>query len=137
MIPALDCPTPGGLLRVRVAASFLARARGLLFAPPLAPGEALLIAPCSSIHTFAMRYRIDVVFLDRCARIVRVCPGVPAARLRFGWGAAAVLELAAGQAARHGLAPGLQLQGLLGGPRPAWSGFKREARAAGGLRPVD
>ena len=123
MAAALDCPTPGGALRVRVAASFAARARGLLFAPPLAPDEALLIAPCSSIHTFAMRYPIDVVFLDRCARIVRVAAAVPAGRLRFGWGAAAVLELASGQAARHGLAPGLELKCLRRGPRPAWRGF--------------
>jgi uncharacterized protein len=120
----LECPTPAGRLAVTVATSFPARARGLLARPPLEQDEALLIAPCSSIHTFGMRYPIDVVFLDRCARIVRVCPKVPARRLRFGWGAAAVLELRTGQAARHGLVAGVELQWLRASPSPAWRGFK-------------
>jgi hypothetical protein len=111
-------------MAVRIATRFLARARGLLAGPPLEPDEAMLIAPCSSIHTFGMRYPIDVVFLNRNARVVRVCPQVPAGRIRFGWGAAAVLELRAGQAARHGLAPGVELESL-SAPDPAWRGFKR------------
>jgi uncharacterized protein len=120
----LDCGAPGGRLRVRVAASFLTRARGLLFAPPLEPGQALLIAPCSSIHTFAMSYPIDVVFLDRRARIVRVCALQHAGRVRFKWGAAAVLELRAGGAAAYGLAVGVELKDLHPSPVPLWRGFK-------------
>jgi uncharacterized membrane protein (UPF0127 family) len=108
----LNCRTPNGCLRVRVATDFWMRARGLLFGPPLAPDEALLISPCSGIHTFAMRYPIDVIFLDRCARIVRACPQVRAGRIRLRSGAAAVLELGAGQAARHGLATGVELDSL-------------------------
>ena len=125
MTARFDCPTPGGRLAVRIATRFLARARGLLAGPPLEPDEALLIAPCSSIHTFGMRYPIDVVFLDRNARVTRVCPQVPAGRIRFGWGAAAVLELRAGQAARLGLTAGVALESLCGTPDPAWRGFKR------------
>jgi type VI secretion system VasD/TssJ family lipoprotein len=126
------CRTPGGRLQVSVAANFLARAGGLLFRPPLEQDEALLIAPCSSIHTFAMRYPIDVVFLDRRARILRVCPQVRAGRLRFAWGAAAVLELRAGQAARHGLTRGVMLDWL--GPAPAVPAprFSIEATLVGG-----
>jgi uncharacterized protein len=120
----LECRTPGGLLRVKVAADFLTRARGLLFAPPLAPGEGLLIAPCSSIHTIAMRYPIDVIFLDRKARITRVCPRVPAGRIRFRWGAAAVLELQAGQAEVLGLVTAVELQALHPSPVPLWRNFK-------------
>ena len=84
----------------------------LLVGAPLDTGEGLLIAPCSSIHTFGMRYAIDVVFVDRDARVVRVCPDVRAARARFAGGAHAVLELRAGVAAQHGLTPGVQLDGL-------------------------
>jgi hypothetical protein len=124
MAGPVQCHTPGGRLQVKIAKNLLTRARGLLFAPPLAQDEALLIAPCSSIHTFAMRYPIDVIFLDRRARVVRVFPQVPPGRLRFGWGAAAVLELRAGQAARHGLRAGVELQSLCSSQPPAWSGFE-------------
>ena len=51
-------------MRIHVARSFLQRARGLLGRAPLAADEALLIRPCSSIHTFGMRFAIDVVFID-------------------------------------------------------------------------
>ena len=108
----LDCPTPAGSLRVRIADSFVARAVGLLAGAPLGEAEALLIAPCSSIHTFGMRYPIDVVFVDRDARIVRAYPWVRAGRIRFALGARAVLELRAGTAAGHGLAPGVRLSEL-------------------------
>jgi uncharacterized membrane protein (UPF0127 family) len=128
------CRTPGGHLQVSVAVDLLARARGLLFKAPLEHDEALLIAPCSSIHTFAMRYPIDVVFLDRRACILRVCPNVRASRLRFAWGATAVLELRAGQAARHALTTGVTLDSLYATPHAAWhvfgSGSARAAKTA-------
>ncbi len=105
----VDCATPAGGLSVRIADSFVSRALGLLVGAPLGPAEALLIEPCSSVHTFGMRYPIDVVFIDRDARIVRVCPEVRAGRIRLAPGARAALELRAGAAARHGLAPGVKL----------------------------
>ena len=40
------------------------RLRGLLGKPPPAPGHALLITPCVSVHTAFMRYPIDIVFLN-------------------------------------------------------------------------
>ena len=125
MAATLHCGTAVGGLRVRVASDFWMRARGLLGGPALAEDEALLIAPCSSIHTIAMRYAIDVVFLDRSARILRVCPNVVPGRIRIGWGAAAVLELRAGQAARHGFASGIAAGALCKGLRPLWRGFRR------------
>jgi len=123
--PSIDCGTPAGTLRVRVARDFVARARGLLFATPLGRSEGLLIAPCSSIHTFGMGYPIDVIFLDRRARIVRVCARVPAGRVRFGWGAAAVLETQAGQAAHQGLVEGVQLDALRPRLESPWHKLKR------------
>jgi uncharacterized protein len=112
MSRTVDCVTPGGSLRVRVADSFATRALGLLVGAPLGAAEALLIEPCSSIHTFGMRYPIDVVFLDGDARIVLVCPNVPAGRVRLKPGARAALELRAGAAARLGLAAGVRLTAL-------------------------
>ena len=108
----LQCKTPAGALKIRVADRFVARALGLLVGSPLEPSEGLLIAPCSSIHTIGMRYPIDVVFVDREACVQRVFAGVRAGRLRFAPGARAVLELRAGIAAQHGLCPGVRLPEL-------------------------
>ncbi len=106
------CTTPAGVLRVRVADWFVTRALGLLVAAPLGPAEGLLISPCASIHTIGMRYPIDVVFVDREARVLRVCAQVRAGRMRFAPGARGVLELRSGSAARYGLAPGVRLPDL-------------------------
>jgi uncharacterized protein len=57
--------------RIREARSFLARGRGLMFASGLNSGEGLLIDPCSSIHTFWMRFPIDVLYVDRDGTILR------------------------------------------------------------------
>jgi uncharacterized membrane protein (UPF0127 family) len=109
----LQCKTPAGLLKVRVADRFAARALGLLVGAPLEADEGLLIAPCSSIHTIGMRYPIDVLFLDLQGCVLRVFAEVRAGRLRFAPGARAVLELRAGIAAQHGLCPGVRLPELV------------------------
>ncbi len=49
---------------VRFARSPVARAKGLLWSPPLRAGEALVIDGARQVHTFGMRYAIDVVFCD-------------------------------------------------------------------------
>lgn len=96
-------------LDVMVAASALARMRGLLWRPALGPGQGMLLRPCNLVHTIGMRYPIDVVFLRRDGTVLRVAPEVGPRRMRGHWSAACVLELAAGEAARCGLAPGLKL----------------------------
>jgi len=106
------CATPAGVLQVRVADGFISRALGLLVGEPLGDAEGLLITPCSSIHTVGMPDAIDVVFVDRQARVVRVCKEVRAGRIRFVVGARAVLELRSGVAARFGLTPGVQIPEL-------------------------
>ncbi len=67
--------------------------------------EGLLIEPCSSIHTIFMRFAIDVVFLDKERRVVKVAT-VPPFRAALGRGGQAVLELPAGTAERNGLKVG-------------------------------
>jgi uncharacterized membrane protein (UPF0127 family) len=57
--------------RCRVAASLRDRTVGLLATPGLEPGEGLLIERTQSIHMFFMRYPIDVLFVDRHARVTR------------------------------------------------------------------
>jgi len=96
---------------VRVAERGWDRTRGLLGRARIEGGEGLLITRCSSVHTVGMRYAIDVVFLDREGRIARIVEGLRPMRMALCLGAASVLELAEGQAARLSLRPGLLLEG--------------------------
>ena len=96
---------------VRVADTPRARRVGLLHDKNLAPGEGLWIYPTQAIHTFGMRFPIDVVFLDRRLRVKRVYHGLPPFRLTsFVWGAQSVLELASGSLADTGTAVGDELR---------------------------
>lgn len=74
---------------------------GLIVRPPLNEGEALWLDPCGSIHTFGMRYAIDVLFLDAELRVLRVAKNVRPWRMRLAPGRTrSVIELRAGAAAR-------------------------------------
>jgi uncharacterized membrane protein (UPF0127 family) len=95
--------------RCVVADSFVMRLRGLLGRRELPRDEGLLISPSSSIHTWFMRFPIDVVFLDRDLRVVGVAADVRPWRLRWRKGARQVLELAAGEAAARRIEAGDRL----------------------------
>jgi uncharacterized membrane protein (UPF0127 family) len=82
---------------------------GLMFRKRLGLGEALLIDPCGSVHTFFMRFPIDVVFLDKDDRVLKVAAELRPYRFAFGSGSKRVLEMAAGSAASVGLNVGDQL----------------------------
>src|SRR5918992_4389072 len=82
--------------KVPVAVTHRARLLGLALLPRELAGTGLLIPRCRSVHTFAMRFPIDVAFLDRCGSVVRVRRAVPAGRVLFCRAASAVLELPAG-----------------------------------------
>jgi uncharacterized membrane protein (UPF0127 family) len=87
----------------------LARLRGLLGREGLDSGEGLLLRPASSIHTFFMRFPIDVVFLDRALVVLEIHDTIDPWRAASQRGAKAVLELPAGESSRRGLAVGDQL----------------------------
>src|SRR5437762_12292159 len=84
--------------RCSLADSPVARMRGLLGRDGLGEGEGLLLRPASSVHTFFMRFPIDVVFLDRHGVVKRVAEHVRPWRTVGCRGAKAVVELAAGEA---------------------------------------
>lgn len=85
--------------RARAALSLGQRLKGLLGSRGLGLGEGLWISPCRQVHTFFMRYAIDVVFLDRAQRVVGVCRHLPPWRFSpWRWGASSALELGAGAA---------------------------------------
>ncbi len=75
------------------------RNKGLLGRESLLPGEGLWIAPCESVHTFFMRFPIDLVYLDRKLKVRKVRHSVGAWRLSACLAAYSVLELPAGTAA--------------------------------------
>jgi uncharacterized membrane protein (UPF0127 family) len=95
--------------RCTVAENPLTRLRGLLGRDGLEPGEGLLLRPASAVHTYFMRFPIDVVFLDRALVVLGISDTVDPWRATSRRGAKAVLELPAGESSRRGLAVGDQL----------------------------
>ncbi|MER0482374.1 DUF192 domain-containing protein [Streptomyces sp. Edi2] len=95
------------VIPVEIAASWRARSRGLLGRDGIE--GALLLTPASSVHTFRMRFAIDVAYLSRDFTVLAVRTmrpgrlGLPRLRARH------VLEAEAGMMARWGLRPGLRL----------------------------
>jgi uncharacterized membrane protein (UPF0127 family) len=91
---------PGGLVVVE-AATAVARLRGLawLDADALPPSAGLRLARCRSVHTFGMRFGLDLIWLAGDGAVVRVDRDVPRRRQRAGGrGARAVIEVHAGRA---------------------------------------
>jgi uncharacterized protein len=102
----------GALLceRLALARTVRARLKGLLGRDGLEPGEGLWIEPCNSVHTFFMRFPIDVLFLDGGGAVVAMAPRLaPWRATRVHLRARAALELAAGAIEAHGVLPGDRL----------------------------
>ena len=92
--------------RCLVADSPLPRMRGLLGRRGLASDEGVLLRPAGSVHTFFMRFPIDVVFLDRDGCVLRIAAALGPWRTAASRGARSVLEVRAGECARRGLVVG-------------------------------
>ena len=95
--------------RCVLADTALVRMKGLLGRASLPSGRGILLRPASSVHTAFMRFPIDVVFLDRDNRVVKIAPEIAPWKVSAGRGAKSVLELPAGEAARRGLVVGKRL----------------------------
>jgi uncharacterized protein len=96
--------------RCDVADHAVARMRGLLGRSDLPQGEGILLRPAGSIHTFFMRFPIDVVFLNDQDVVVEVVPRLQPWRVAGVKGARSVLELSAGEAESRGIEPGSKLE---------------------------
>lgn len=103
-------PLQGSLRRLdaRLASTPLARLHGLAWLRPDAvdAGTALLLPRTRSVHTFGMRFPLDLVWIGDDGRAVRVDLCVAPCRVRACPAAAAVLELPAGGATRAGVRSG-------------------------------
>ena len=93
-----------------VADTARARRTGLLGHASLKPGEGLWIVPCEAVHSFGMKFAIDLVYLDRKKRVRKVRKAMMPRRLSACVTAHSVLELPSGTIASTATSPGDQLQ---------------------------
>jgi uncharacterized membrane protein (UPF0127 family) len=83
-----------------------ARKTGLLKHSSLADGEAMLIAPSNAVHTWFMKFDLDLVFVRRDGRVVKTRAGVKPWRMSAALRAFAVIEMRAGTLAERDTQPG-------------------------------
>jgi uncharacterized protein len=79
-----------------VASSGAERSKGLLGRNGLGPGQGLWIIPCEAVHTFFMKFAIDLIYIDRKNFVKKVRSGVPPWRISGCLSAHSVLELPVG-----------------------------------------
>lgn len=83
--------------KVGVANTFWTRLKGLLGAPPLQPGEGMLIDPCQAVHMYGMKQALDVAFLGTESRVIAVYHDLrPGQRSKYHGKARQALELPVG-----------------------------------------
>jgi len=88
----------GRIVAARLEPAFdsSSRRRGLLGRDALAAGHALIIAPSNMVHTFFMRFAIDVLIVSRAGVVLKAASSVPARRLVGALRGFAVIEMPAG-----------------------------------------
>lgn len=103
-------PQGAPFLKIKIADNFILRLAGLMFKKRLPQSTGLLLAPCNSVHMCFMRFAIDVVYLDKDYKILKIVtnlkPWIGLSMCRKAW---ATLEMAAGEAERCSLAVGKKL----------------------------
>lgn len=104
--------TRGAVLadRAGIADTSPKRRTGLLKHLSLEGGEGLWIAPCEAVHTVGMRFAIDVLFLDKKRRVLKIRRSMGKWRLAACLWAHSVLELPAGACVATGTEAGDQLE---------------------------
>jgi len=93
-----------------VANTSALRRTGLLKHERLDAGDGLWIVPCEAVHTFGMKFEIDVVYLSKRKTIVKIRHSMAKRRMSVCLRAHSVLELPAGTARATGSMPGDQLE---------------------------
>lgn len=94
-----------------VAESVWTRLCGLLGHSALVAGKGLALPRSKGIHTFGMRFAIDIVFLDERGRVIRLIHALKPFRVSpLVWNSAMVLELPAGILLQTGTQVGDQIE---------------------------
>ncbi|HUE69890.1 MAG TPA: DUF192 domain-containing protein [Pirellulaceae bacterium] len=100
ILPKLFDATTGAVVidRLEIATNFWQRLRGWQFRSRPPTGTGILLAPCNAVHTFGMRFDIDIAFLDRIGKVIAVKSRIVPWRFVLPVVAAqAVLEIPSGQ----------------------------------------
>lgn len=96
--------------RAEIADTSKTRKTGLLKHTGLEPGEGLWITPCEAVHTIGMKFPIDVLFLNKKLRVLKVRHSMPRWRMSASLLAHSVLELPSGTALAAQTVAGDQLE---------------------------
>ena len=99
-LAGLETSALDGDLTLHVARSYRERRRGLAKMTPLPDDHALHILRTNSVHTFGMRFALDLVWLGRRGQVLRIDRDVPPRRMKTCVRARSVIETPAGQADR-------------------------------------
>ena len=94
---------------IDVADTSLKRRTGLLKHSELRPGEGLWIVPCESVHTFFMKFALDLVYIDRKHVVRKAVSTVAPWRASICLSAHSIVELPVGAIAASGTVKGDQL----------------------------
>jgi len=95
-----------------IADTSATRRTGLLKHESLEPGEGLWITPCEGVHTFAMKFPIDIIYLgkrrkeDRLFKVLKIRSRMVKSRISLCLTASSVVELPAGTLETSGTMPG-------------------------------
>lgn len=79
-----------------IADKFMARIKGLLGTDFLKKESALVIRPNNGIHTFGMNYSIDVIFIDKNNKVIKIVTDMPRRKISICSNASYVIETSAG-----------------------------------------
>jgi uncharacterized membrane protein (UPF0127 family) len=119
LAPAVGCKGTWGLKVARtgrwlatnaeLAGNSTSRRKGLLGQDGLPHDRALVIAPTQGVHTFGMRFAIDIIGVSYSGVVVSIREAVPRRRIVLSWRAFAIVELAEGAARRADLKIGDKL----------------------------
>jgi uncharacterized protein len=81
-----------------ISGSFFQRIKGLLGRKSLLSGQAMILSPCNSVHTFFMHFDIDVLFVDKNYRVIKAIAALKPNRITATyWQSCRVIELPAGK----------------------------------------
>tara|TARA_B100000315_G_C14593773_1_gene597488 strand:- start:8963 stop:9319 length:357 start_codon:yes stop_codon:yes gene_type:complete len=90
----------------RLADTFFLRLLGLMFRKSIRQDQALVFYNAPSIHMFFMRFPLDILFLDKESKIIRICHSLKPWKMVFTPGARTTIEMASKKAAENSLKAG-------------------------------
>lgn len=92
--------------KINMASNVFSRFLGLMGKRELLLGEGLIIKPCNQVHTFNMRFSLDILFVNKEMQVVSIVTLTPGKIGPFIKDAHFVLEVAAGSADKFGIFKG-------------------------------